>query len=148
MVHELGHCLDLAHTSEGIMGSGFADIQAFFGILNQECLTDERLLCQETKEERLKLKDDLCPHQPVGKDLLKAFRNRQQKNIQLKRNGRAFWSRSCAVILAHHKSVPHLQSVKLLSIHPFLSKLLFAIFQMYNNINLKLQRVIIMLNFN
>ena len=30
VLHELGHCFDLGHTEEGIMGRGFDDLDLFF----------------------------------------------------------------------------------------------------------------------
>ncbi len=105
LLHELGHCLGLAHTADGIMSRGFDDLDVFFagdGGGNRRVVpsaTDKRCLRSSISGDML-AKDK---GKKSGIDLLEDYRRKQRKARMEEACGGAFWSRSCALILRHHR---------------------------------------------
>jgi len=85
MVHELGHCFDLGHTLEGVMGDGFRDADVFLGTR------------EDHQNDQISVSTAAANS---GSSFLSHYRRRRK---MAESGGRFFWADSCAVILAYHK---------------------------------------------
>ncbi|XP_062138429.1 uncharacterized protein LOC133847419 [Drosophila sulfurigaster albostrigata] len=99
--HELGHCFDLGHTQEGVMGHGFDYLNRVLTVdqltehLPQRIVTTSAAAASASTSSRprftqLKLK------QPAGNKFLDNYHSQR-------RNDCFYFSRNCAVILAQHR---------------------------------------------
>eukprot|EP00095_Tigriopus_kingsejongensis_P012154 maker-scaffold481_size160081-snap-gene-0.15 protein:Tk12154 transcript:maker-scaffold481_size160081-snap-gene-0.15-mRNA-1 annotation:"zinc metalloproteinase" len=104
IIHEVGHCLELEHTQDGIMARGFDDLDFFFSVLSettshniaQTCTSLSRGLQLETKT-----RSDASP--VSGRDLIDRYHLKLHQTRIKKLFGEAFWSGSGSIILDHHK---------------------------------------------
>lgn len=85
LIHELGHCLNLAHTKQGIMARGFDDLDRFF------------VSSEKYDETQLQMTD--C-HENSSLD---SCRRRQKFRKVVSDCGGAFWEFNCANILYCHR---------------------------------------------
>ncbi|KAH8387412.1 hypothetical protein KR093_006928 [Drosophila rubida] len=138
--HELGHCFDLGHTQEGVMGHGFDYLNR---VLTVDQLTEhlpQRIVASPSatanatasasasstsrpRFTQLKLK------QPAGNKYLDNYHSQR-------RNDSFYFSRNCAVILAQHRWLrPDLNKAEQLSAH---IQLLPASSEIVSNVPLRL----------
>nr|XP_040580153.1 putative zinc metalloproteinase YIL108W isoform X2 [Lepeophtheirus salmonis] len=113
IIHELGHTFDLGHTNDGIMARGFDDLHRYFTIQssNNSCTGtdipdvtmnggsshDEEILLSPTRTTRFtNFKQD-------GASYLQAYQQKKELRRMVADSGKAFWSRSCALILSSHR---------------------------------------------
>ena len=104
VLHELGHCLDLAHANEGIMARGFQDLDRVFvaqdDVRRSEASRVALPFCSRHSPEQKV--EDKCPLEEDGKHLLEMFMQRQRlAKARMDCRG-AFWTRSNAFILQNH----------------------------------------------
>ncbi|KAH8341731.1 hypothetical protein KR074_010421 [Drosophila pseudoananassae] len=98
--HELGHCFDLGHTSEGVMGQGF-------DYLNRVLTADQ---LTEHLPHRL-VEGGAAAESAAGSDVRPRFTKlKLQPGVKLlnnyhnqRRHDSFYFARNCAVILAHHR---------------------------------------------
>lgn len=99
LIHELGHCFDLAHTENGLMGNDFDYINRFFLSENLTEILPKRIVrsCQLTKEQEVKFQPRrfTAIKKPGGQFLDKY---RQQRDNDL-----TFFEANCLVTLWFHR---------------------------------------------
>ena len=122
LIHELGHTLDLGHTETGIMARGFDDMDRFFALLFHPKSSGENLNSNLRKSLRFcGAVPKLTPMQEKsmrtgfkrgggrggvengGSNILEEYQKRKYYRKMVQDCGGAYWSRSCALILSHHK---------------------------------------------
>ena len=115
LIHELGHTLDLGHTESGIMARGFDDMDRFFTILSHAKSTSTDMNSNLRKSLRFcGAVPKLTPTQEKsmrtgfrrvenGSNILEEYQKRKYYRKMVQDCGGAYWSRSCALILSHHK---------------------------------------------
>ncbi|XP_055389789.1 uncharacterized protein LOC129618805 [Condylostylus longicornis] len=92
IAHEIGHCFDLGHTKEGIMGNGFDYVNlAFVNEDFTENLPDRIVQTESVKDQRL--------------TKIKKGENKFLENYHEQKGGGdcTYFSKNCSIILAHHK---------------------------------------------
>ncbi|KAH8281170.1 hypothetical protein KR018_001432 [Drosophila ironensis] len=96
--HELGHCFDLGHTGEGVMGQGFDYLNRVLTVDQPTEHLPQRIVGAEqaggSAEARPRF-TKLKLQQP-GSQLLENYHNQR-------RHDSFYFARNCAVILAHHR---------------------------------------------
>ena len=122
MVHELGHTLDLGHTENGIMARGFDDMDRFFTICPQASSAGSSLSQGDADRGRRRNSLRFCGAVPKethsieksskfgkikrndnGSNILEEYQKRKYYRKMVQDCGGAYWNRSCALILSHHK---------------------------------------------
>ena len=103
VIHELGHCLDLEHTLQGMMARGFDDMDNYFLNCSKQpsvnpstipFCSNHSLVTSPTKDDKL-----------TGKELIELYHPKKIYQKIRSDFGGAFWERSCALILHNHRYV-------------------------------------------
>ncbi|XP_023323968.1 uncharacterized protein LOC111697995 isoform X2 [Eurytemora carolleeae] len=120
VLHELGHCFDLGHTEEGIMGRGFDDLDLFFTLTEAKGRMKPRLNpCSSYQNQEINLNPlspsstsapgDFSPRFTSVRrsdSISKYLEEYTQKRIRSMKNQTAsgcFWTSSSSVILSRQK---------------------------------------------
>ena len=117
MIHELGHTLDLGHTENGIMARGFDDMDRFFTICpaaksdsvggsighRRNSLRFCGAVPKETHSIEKSSRFGKIKRNDNGSNILEEYQKRKYYRKMVQDCGGAYWSRSCALILSHHK---------------------------------------------
>ena len=115
MIHELGHTLDLGHTENGIMARGFDDMDRFFTICpakadsnaGQQLRRNSLRFCGAVPKETYSIEKSSrfgkIKRNDNGSNILEEYQKRKYYRKMVQDCGGAYWNRSCALILSHHK---------------------------------------------
>ncbi|TRY70163.1 hypothetical protein TCAL_01220 [Tigriopus californicus] len=104
IIHEVGHCLDLEHTTDGIMARGFDDLDFYFTVIDRTTSTPIAQPCLSLTQTLSNSHGPLSgPEKISGKDLIDQYHLKLHLSKIKKLFGGAFWSGSGVLILNHHK---------------------------------------------
>ncbi|XP_017050791.1 uncharacterized protein LOC108094619 [Drosophila ficusphila] len=103
--HELGHCFDLGHTSEGVMGQGFDYLNRVLTVDQPTEHLPQRIVAAPGARKAASSSEAAAGHRPRFTKL-----KLQQSSSQLldnyhnqRRHDSFYFARNCAVILAQHR---------------------------------------------
>lgn len=104
VIHEVGHCLDLEHTNDGIMARGFDDLDFYFTVMERTTSTPIAQPCRSLLQNPPFSPGSLNELEEIsGKDLIDQYHLKLHLSKIKKLFGGAFWSGSGVLILNHHK---------------------------------------------
>lgn len=125
VLHELGHTFDLGHTDEGIMARGFDDLDSVLTLASERVgrkypkgkLQPCGSFSRNTSPPAMLRSNSMCSREDAGgsprftnvrrSDSVSKYleeyseKRLERSNVELTDGGGCFWSRSCALILAH-----------------------------------------------